>query len=101
MIYLVNLVFDILTGVPADTMRNSVCSHVARILREKREERGMSMRELAHQGGLSQAMISYVEHELRNPTLDTLLRMSHVLKVDLAHVLRQAQKAAASVKKAK
>jgi len=35
-------------------------------------------------------MISFVEHELRNPTLETLLRMSMVLKVDLADILRKA-----------
>jgi transcriptional regulator with XRE-family HTH domain len=87
--------------VPADKIRQSVCSQVARVLREKREERGLSMRELAHQAGLSQAMISFVEHELRNPTLDTLLRMANVLKVDLSDVLRQAQKAQAPNRKPK
>ena len=87
--------------MPADKIRQSVCSHVARILREKREEQGLSMRELAHQAGLSQAMISFVERELRNPTLDTLLRMANVLKVDLSDVLRQAQRPQAPNQKSK
>ena len=56
---------------------------------------------LANGAGLSQAMISFVERELRNPTLDTLLRIAHVLEVDLAEVLQQAQTATASKKKAK
>ena len=51
------------------------------------------MSELAARAGLSQAMISFVERELRNPTLDTLLRMASALEVDLADVLRQSQKA--------
>ena len=51
------------------------------------------MSELADRAGLSQAMISFVERELRNPTLDTLLRMASALEVDLADVLRQSQKA--------
>lgn len=46
-------------------------------------------------------MISFVERELRNPTLDTLLRMGNVLEMDMADVLRQAQKATASKKKSK
>lgn len=83
----------------ADKIRQSVCSHVARILREKRAERGLSMRELANGAGLSQAMISFVERELRNPTLDTLLRMGSVLEVNMADVLQQAQEATASKKK--
>jgi len=87
--------------VPADQISQIVCSYVARVLREKREERGLSMRRLAHQAGLSQAMISFVERELRNPTLDTLLRIANVLEVDLADVLRQAQKAQASKQKSK
>lgn len=83
-----------MSDVSADRLRQSVCSHVARILREKREERGLSMTELAHRAGLSQAMISFVERELRNPTLDTLLRIASVLKVDLADVLKRANEAA-------
>ena len=48
------------------------------------------MTQLAEQSGLSRPMISFVERKLRNPTLDTLLRMCAVLKVDLADVIREA-----------
>ena len=82
----------------ADKIRQSVCSNVARILREKRVECGLSMTELAHQAGLSQAMISFVERELRNPTLDTLLRIAGVLEVDMAEVLKQAHQTAVKQK---
>lgn len=53
------------------------------------------MERLARQAGLSQGMISLVERDLRNPTLDTLLRIAEVLEVDLGRVLT---KAAAKVK---
>jgi XRE family transcriptional regulator, regulator of sulfur utilization len=72
-----------------------MCSQVAQILRQLREERGLSMTELAARAGLSRAMISFIEHELRNPTLETLLRIAAVLKVDLADVIRRAQVEAA------
>ena len=49
------------------------------------------MNVLAERAGLSQQMISYVERELRNPTLDTLLRISAALEVDLWKLIKQAE----------
>jgi transcriptional regulator with XRE-family HTH domain len=77
--------------VSESKLREAVCSQVAKLLRELRVERGLSMTELAARAGLSRAMISFIEHELRNPTLDTLLRIASVLKVDLADVLKRAE----------
>lgn len=76
-------------------IREAVCSQVAVLLKGLRIERGLSMTELAARAGLSRAMISFVEHELRNPTLDTLLRIASVLEVDFADVLRKAEAEAA------
>jgi hypothetical protein len=39
-------------------------------------------------------MVSYVEREMRNPTLETLLRIAAAMKVDLPGVILRAQKAA-------
>jgi transcriptional regulator with XRE-family HTH domain len=39
-------------------------------------------------------MISYIEREMRNPTLETLLRITAALEIDLVKVLQAAQKAA-------
>ena len=50
------------------------------------------MTRLAQDAGLSQQMVSYVERGMRNPTLDTLLRMAEVLKIDLWKILRTASK---------
>lgn len=47
---------------------------------------------LAEKAGLSQQMVSYVEREMRNPTLDTLLRITRVLKVELCDVIARASK---------
>ena len=78
-------------GVLDSQLREAVCSQVAKLLKDLRVERGLSMTELAARAGLSRAMISFIEHEFRNPTLDTLLRITAVLKVDLADVLRKAE----------
>ena len=72
----------------------SVCSHVVHILRREREKQKLSMNLVAERAGVSQQMVSYVEREMRNPTLETLLRIAAALKIDLAKVLRDAQKAA-------
>ena len=53
---------------------------------------------VAERAGLSQQMVSYVEREMRNPTLETLLRIAAALEVDLAQTLRQATTAASKSK---
>ncbi len=63
---------------------------VAHLLRDERRRQGLSMERLAEKAGLSTSMISLLERDLRNPTLDTLLRIAEVLRVDLADVIRQA-----------
>lgn len=50
---------------------------------------------LAEKCGLSQPMIGYVEQEARNPSLDTLLRMTEALQIPLAEVIARATAAAA------
>lgn len=67
-----------------------VVIEVARRLQTERLRRNISMTKLAEDSGLSQQMISYVERGLRNPTLDTLLRIASVLKVDLWRILKSA-----------
>lgn len=71
-------------------LREAVCGQVAKLVHETRIERGLSMTELADRAGLSRAMISFVERDIRNPTLETLLRISTVLKVELADLIREA-----------
>lgn len=48
------------------------------------------MNRIAEKAGLSPAMISFVERELRKPTLDTLLRIADALEIDLWKVIRDA-----------
>ena len=68
----------------------AVCARVAKILRQEREKRGLSMNLVAERAGLSQQMVSYVEREMRNPTLETLLRIAGALEVDLAKIISRA-----------
>jgi len=64
---------------------------VARLLKQKREKLGLSMNTVAKRARLSHSMISRVEHELRKPTLDTLLRMSEAMQIDLWPLIKEAE----------
>ena len=70
---------------------------MAQLLRREREKRGLSMNLVAERAGLSQQMVSYVEREMRNPTLETLLRMAAAIEINLAEILAQAIKQAHKV----
>ena len=72
----------------------TIASRVAELLKKERQQRQLSMSAVAERAGLSQQMVSYVERGLRNPTLDTLLRMTAAMKLDLAEVLAAAQRKA-------
>ena len=48
------------------------------------------MERLAEKAGLSTSMISLFERDLRNPTLDTLLRIAEVMDVDLGRLIQRA-----------
>jgi transcriptional regulator with XRE-family HTH domain len=82
--------------VPIECTREILSAEVAHILREVRKKRGLSMTALAARAGLSQGMISLVENKLRNPTLDTLLRICEVLGIRLEEVIRRARRASRS-----
>jgi DNA-binding XRE family transcriptional regulator len=49
---------------------------------------------LAQKAGLSRETASYVEQEVPNPILDTLLRITSVLEIDLEKIIAKAWKAA-------
>jgi len=72
--------------------RTAICSEVANILKGERKKRRLSMTTLAAKAGLSQQMVSYVERGMRNPTLETLLRITDALDIDLAKVIIRASK---------
>jgi transcriptional regulator with XRE-family HTH domain len=75
-----------------------VSAEVARLLREERAKRKLSLNELSAKAGLSRQMVSYIEQEKRNPSLDTLLRLSWALKINLDDVIRRARLAAMKMK---
>ena len=64
---------------------------MVRLLREKRIAKGLSMYAVAKRAHLSHSMVSRVEHELRRPTLDTLLRIAEAMEIDLWPLIKKAE----------
>jgi transcriptional regulator with XRE-family HTH domain len=78
--------------VPSAKTYQAICAEIVRLLREEIKRQGLSVYALAKISGLTQPAIGYVEKELRIPSLETVLRMSDGLKIDLEDVIKQARK---------
>jgi transcriptional regulator with XRE-family HTH domain len=81
--------------VPKSNLRDKVSANVVCLLREEREKRGLSMNVVAQRSGLSHSIISLIERDMRNPTLETLLRIAEAIEIDLGEVITRAAKIAA------
>ena len=75
-----------------DRHRDEICAEVVKLLILERKRQGISGNALAEKAGLSQSLISSIETNPWNPTLDTLLRIGEVLNVDVGGIITQARK---------
>jgi transcriptional regulator with XRE-family HTH domain len=80
--------------VAKDYKRQAMCSHVARRLCEERERQKLSRNRLSEMAGLSRQMITFVEREERNPSLETLFRITVALGLPLSRIIKEAEEAA-------
>jgi len=78
--------------------RDAICSEVAKLFKEERLRQKLSMNRVAERAGLSYQMISYVEREMRNPTLETMLRITSALNLNLGELITHAERITASSK---
>ena len=70
----------------------AIHAHLAVRIRRERERQSLSMLAVAERAGLSQQMVSYLERGMRNPSLDTLIRVCDVLGLDLSALIAEAMK---------
>ncbi|HVU08860.1 MAG TPA: helix-turn-helix transcriptional regulator [Verrucomicrobiae bacterium] len=70
----------------------ALCAKALVLLQKERERRKLSKYFVAQESGLSPQMVSYVERGLRNPTLETVLRMAEAMDVDFAEIIKRARK---------
>jgi transcriptional regulator with XRE-family HTH domain len=57
-------------------------------IRAVRERKGMTMRQVAAQAGLSESLISQIERNRVSPAIDTLLKIVDILDIDLDYLFR-------------
>ena len=81
-------------SVTQDALRENICSEIARRLKKERLRQKLSLNALAAKAGLNRQTVSFIEQEQRTPTIDSLLRITEVLKIELSDVLVGAKRAA-------
>jgi transcriptional regulator with XRE-family HTH domain len=70
---------------------DDVLSRVARLIRRRREEMGLSVRALASRSGVSSSMISDVERAAKSPTISTLAALSEALEIPLSALVESRE----------
>jgi transcriptional regulator with XRE-family HTH domain len=75
--------------VPKTSERDTIVARLIDLLRSERLRQELSLNEVATRAGLSYTMVSRVEKRQRMSTIDTLLRISEALNVDLGILLQK------------
>ena len=64
---------------------------IIRLLKEERERRKLSNYAVAQRCGVSESMLSLVERNLRNPSLELILRVADGIGADLPSLINEAK----------
>jgi len=75
-------------------MPEAISLQVIRLLKAEREKRGISMNLLAQKAGINRQTVAFIEQGLRNPTMNTLFRLTTALKVEPEKIIARARKLA-------
>ena len=70
--------------------REAPSVYVGQLIRQLREERGISIRELSRKSGLSANALSMIERGRTSPSVSTLYRLTDALNVPITAIFRQA-----------
>jgi transcriptional regulator with XRE-family HTH domain len=77
--------------VSKENVRDQISAEVVKLLMAERKRQGVSGISLAEKTGLSQSLISSLETNPWNPTLDTLLRIGDALQIDVGLIISTAR----------
>jgi transcriptional regulator with XRE-family HTH domain len=61
-------------------------------IRSVREKRGMTMKSLAEQIGVTESLISQIERDKVSPAIDTLLAITEALNIDVEYIFSDIKK---------
>lgn len=56
-------------------------------IKEEREKAGLSIRQLADKVGVSNSYLSKIERDLKNPSIDTLVKLGKALNAPIENIL--------------
>ena len=76
-----------------------MCAEIIRLLREERKRRKLSNYAVSQASGVSESMLSLVDHGLRNPSMELMLRMAGGIGADLPALIKKAQATVSRSKK--
>lgn len=83
------------SSITLEAIRNTIATNIKRY----RAERGVAQEKLALIAGVDRTMVSKIERELTNPSIETLLKLANVLGVTVSALLDDsAQKQAEALK---
>lgn len=81
------------TSDPSKTSeREEIIVRLIELIQIERLRKKLSLNEVATRSGLSHTMVMRVEKRERLPTIDTLLRITDALEIDLSAMLKDAIK---------
>jgi transcriptional regulator with XRE-family HTH domain len=70
--------------------RDAICAELVRLMGEERKRMALSKNKVAELTGLNQSTVSRLENHHENPTMDSLLRVADVLRINLGDMLKKA-----------
>jgi transcriptional regulator, XRE family len=62
--------------------------HIELLIKQVRQEKGMTLSSLARRSGVSVAHISDIEKEFKSPSLLVMVRLAKALNVDITELYR-------------
>ena len=66
--------------------------HLGDRIREVREKKGITLRTLAREAGVSESLISQIERNRVSPSIDTLLNVADILEIDMEYLFQDLRK---------
>lgn len=76
--------------MPVRKKHELICAKVIQLLREERERQKLTIYAISKKTGLSHQAVTLIEREQRIPSLETVIRISISLNVDLGDVIQRA-----------
>lgn len=70
-----------------DISIEQVRSDLARNVKALRQSKGLAQERLALEAGIDRTMLSKIEREVTNPSLETLLKLANYLDVNISELL--------------